>query len=109
VYASAVVDGKERYTLMDKSEWTRVNDHTLEVTVQDNGPRDLDEASGQIRTGIAPTANTLGGYDESSGNASGGGGGSAGTLLLMLLALLALAGAQRRGRALARGRGASIK
>jgi len=97
---------------MDKSEWTRVNDHTLEVTVQDNGPRDLDEASGQIRTGIAPTANTLGGYDESSGNASGGdggGGGSAGTLLLMLLALLALAGAQRRGRALARGRGASIK
>ncbi|MGB6104386.1 MAG: hypothetical protein WBF88_11140, partial [Pusillimonas sp.] len=99
VYATAIVDGKERYTLLDPAEWRRLDDHTLEVTVQDNGERDLDDGYGALRVGIAPTANTLGGHDESSGNASGGGGGSTGLLLLLALAMLALGrqAALRRG------------
>ena len=98
VYATAMVDGKERYTLMDKADWRRLDDHTLEVTVRDNGARDLDGENGLLWVGIAPTANTLGGYDESSGNASGGdgGGGGSGAGLLLMLAAAALAAGRRR-------------
>lgn len=63
-----------------------MSEHTLEVTVDDQNTRDLDRGHGQLRIGIAPTANTLGGHDERSGNASGG---SVGLLMLLALGLLA--------------------
>ncbi|UJB64382.1 hypothetical protein YS110_06295 [Acidovorax sp. YS12] len=105
VYATTIVDGKERYTLLDKGEWTRVDNNTLTVTVQDNGPHDMNPDNGLVRLGIAPAENTLGGHEGGSGNASGGGkGGSMDWLLLAVLGLLAL-GATASRRAVARRAG----
>ncbi|HWK55481.1 MAG TPA: hypothetical protein VNR18_13975 [Hyphomicrobiales bacterium] len=62
LYAATRVDGKVRYTLMARSDYRQIDAHTLEVTLRDNGPRDLDGSDGVLRVGFAPTRNTLGGY-----------------------------------------------
>lgn len=83
LYVTTFVTGKERYVLVPASEYRRIDDHTLEVSVLDGGSHDLDSSDGFIRTGFAPAENTLGGYDESSHS-------GAGTFGLHWLSVLAL-------------------
>lgn len=73
VYATQMVDGRERYVLMSPNDYRRVDDHTLEVRVLDNGAHDVDGGNGFIVTGVALTENTLGGIDLDSGNGGSGG------------------------------------
>ncbi|SHG93641.1 hypothetical protein SAMN04488135_101630 [Pollutimonas bauzanensis] len=87
VYALTLDGGKEKYKLLPQDAWSRVDDRTLDVTFQDNGGWDIDSAQGVVRAGIAPVQNTLGGFEEKSGN---GGGSAGGAVLLGLLAVLGL-------------------
>lgn len=90
VYATQIVAGRERYVLMSPNDYRRIDDHTLEVRVRDNGPHDVDGDNGFIVTGVALTENTLGGVDLDSGN------GGSGSLGWSVLALLPAVGGKRR-------------
>ncbi|ERS14961.1 hypothetical protein Q668_08290 [Alcanivorax sp. PN-3] len=84
LYAAQAIDGNERYQLMASDAYQRLEDHTLEIRLYDNGPWDLNPEAGVLAFGVAPVENTLGGHQESSGN-----GGGIGAATLALLALLA--------------------
>ncbi|MGI9572995.1 hypothetical protein ACRYJU_02810 [Alloalcanivorax xenomutans] len=90
LYAAQAIDGNERYQLMASDAYQRLEDHTLEIRLYDNGPWDLNPVAGVLTFGVAPVENTLGGHQESSGNGGGIGGAA-----LALLALLAAC--RRRG------------
>ncbi|WP_421705123.1 hypothetical protein [Alloalcanivorax xenomutans] len=91
LYATQAVGGVERYQLMASGAYQRLDDHTLEISLHDNGPWDLNPAAGILTFGAAPVENTLGGHQESSGNGGG--------MDMAALALLVLLTAFRRWRA----------